>query len=233
MSSLNILNPPAIHGPVVPGEAIAVRSELEQLISQLNINLFDIGALLYKIKKNGYYETTFHDYINSLKFKPSKARYLTRIAEVTETLNIPRETYEPLGIVKLREITSLDIKADWTNPETKEKTPISHFVTKLIEHGQTIPVEEVRSHVKVLKGLVGTEAMSWVHLYMKQLAIDQVVKPALELAKAQIGSVAEDEEGYKKDASDGQAAEIIFVSYLNDPANGITLLNSVEPVVNE
>jgi len=138
---------------------------------------------------------------------------------VMEALEIPRVKYEPLGIAKLREITSLNIDETWTNPETKAQTPIKAFVQGFVEQGDNLSLEEIKQHVKTLKGLVGEEAMGWLHLYMKQIAIDQVARPALELAKAQIGSVAKDDEGVSKDATDGRAAEVIFVSFLNDPAN--------------
>jgi hypothetical protein len=63
--------------------------------------------------------------------------------------------------------------------------------------------------------------MSWLHLYMKTQAIEQTARPALELAKAMIGSVSKDSEGISQDASDGSAAESVFASFLADPANAV------------
>jgi hypothetical protein len=212
-----LLNPPAIHGPIVPGEAAKVRQQLEQLIKKVNKSAFDIGDLLHIIKKNGYYEgfNTFMEYVKTLEIKPRKAQYLTRISEVMDNMAIPREKYEPLGVARMREITSLDVNGTWVNPETKQETPIKAFVQGFIDKGDEMPLEEVKQHVRTLKGLVGENAMGWLHLYMKQLAIDNVAKPALEKAKMLIGSVGKDDEGVSKDASDGQAAEVIFASFNN------------------
>lgn len=232
---------PQIVGPVVAGEAAKVRKQLEQLIKKVNSSAFDIAQLLHTIKKNGYYDgfTTFQEYVKTLEIKPRKAQYLRRIAEVMDTMGIPRETYEPLGVAKLREITSLNLDDTWVNPETKEETPMKAFIQGFVEKGGTMSLDEIKNHVKTLKGLVGEDAMGWLHLYMKQMAIDQVARPALDLAKAQIGSVGKDDEGISRDASDGAAAEVVFVAFLNDPANGIlagkeydeTAPDSVEPSV--
>jgi len=219
----HVLNPPAIHGPVVPGKAAAARAELEQLIKKINKSQFDMGDLLLTIKQNGYYEgyNSFFEYTRSLGLKDSKVRYTTRISEVMTELNIPREKYEPLGVAKLRAITSLDTKGNWTNPDSKAETPLVAFIQGFVEEGDKLSLEEVQQHVRTLKGEVGENAMGWLHLYMKQLAIDNVVKPAFELAKLHIGSVSKDEDGNSKDASDGRALEVIAAEYLNDPNNQV------------
>jgi hypothetical protein len=49
--------------------------------------------------------------------------------------------------------------------------------------------------------------------------LDNVVRPALDLAKANLGSAGKDDEGISFDASDGRALETIGVAYLIDPAN--------------
>jgi len=205
-----------IVGEKVAGESAKVRKQLEQLIKKVNSSAFDIADLLYAVKKNGFYEgfTTFTEYTKTLDIKPRKAQYLTKIAAVMDEVSIPREKFEPLGTAKLREITSLNVNDTWVNPETKEETPIKAFIKGFVEKGKDMTLEEIKEHVKTLKGLVGTEAMSWLHLYVKQSALDNTMRPALELAKAQIGSVAKDDEGVSKDASDGAAAEAIFADYL-------------------
>jgi hypothetical protein len=216
-------NVPVITGQQVAGEAAKVRKQLEQLINKVNTSAFDIGELLHTIKKNGYYEgfTTFQEYIRTLEIKPRKAQYLRRIAEVMEIMEVPRIEYEQLGVAKLREITSLDVYGTWINPDTKEELPIKAFIKGFIDKGVDMKLDEIKQHVKTLKGLVGDEDMNWIHLYMKQIVIDQVARPALDKAKMLIGSVSKDDEGVSKDASDGQAAEVIFVAFLNDPANDV------------
>lgn len=210
-----------IVGEQIAGEAAKVRNQLESIIKKVNTSAFDIGELLHIIKKNKYYAgfNTFSEYIKTLDIKPRKAQYLTKIAQVMDELEIPREKYEPLGTAKMREITSLDTSATWENPETQETVPIKDFVIGFVEKGSTMSLEEIKSHVKTLKGLVGAEAMGWLNLYMKQSALDNTVRPALELAKMKMGSAGKDDEGISYDYSDGQAAEVIFVEYLNDPNN--------------
>jgi hypothetical protein len=214
-----ILNPPAIHGPVVPGNAELTRKQLEQVIKKINSSAFDIGELLHTIKTNNWYEgyNTFTEYTNTLEIKPSKARYLRRIAEVMHQAGVPREKYEPIGVAKLREITSLDYYGTWVNPETKEETPISAFVESFVENGKDMPFEEIKNHVKTLKGLVGDEAMEWVHIYVKKSALDNVIKPAFDKMKMLIGTVKVDDDGMGKDASDGSALEKICVGFLLEP----------------
>jgi hypothetical protein len=228
-------NVPAIVGQVVAGESAKTRKALEQLIKKVNSSAFDIAELLYKVKKNGFYEgfTTFQEYVKTLEIKPRKAQYLTRIASVMDEMGIPRETYEPLGTAKMREITSLNVNDTWVNPETKDETPMKAFIQGLVDKGKDMPLEEIKQHVKTLKGLVGEEAMGWLHLYMKEQAIDKVARPALELAKAQIGSVGKDDEGVSKDASDGAAAEMVFAAFLADPANEVLAGQLGEPSEND
>ena len=135
-----------------------------------------------------------------------------------EEVGVTRAQYEPLGTAKLREITSLDASGIWKNPETLEEIPIKSFIVGFVEKGEEMGLEEIKNHVKTLKGLSG-DPMCWIHLYMKQSVLDSTVRPALELAKKNIGSVGKDDEGISLDASDSKAVEIMAVEYLNDPAN--------------
>jgi hypothetical protein len=215
-------------GEAVAGQSAKVRKQLEQLIASVNSSAFDIGELLYTVKKNGYYNdfNTFAEFTKSLDIKQRKAQYLTRIVEVMSEIGIPRDKYQPLGIAKLREIASLDINGTWTNPNTEEGTesvpiPIKSFVVGFVDKGSEMSLEEIKNHVKTLKGLIGSEAMSFIHLYVKQSALDNTIKPALQLAKKVLGSAKKDDEGISQDYSDGSAAEMIFADWLSDPANEV------------
>jgi hypothetical protein len=214
---------PLLVGEAVAGEAASVRNELEALIKNSNSSAFDIGELAYKVKSNALYTgfTTFQEYGKSLPIKLRKLQYLARIAEVMSIMETPRATYEPLGIAKLREITSLDVEGSWTNPETSEKVDIKTFITSFIAKGQSMSLETIKQHVRTLKGLVGENNIVVVHFGIKQSVLDNVVRPALDLAKAQLGSASKDDEGVSHDASDGRALEVVAISFLNDPANGI------------
>ena len=210
-----------IVGQQVAGESAKVRKQLEQLVKKVNSSLFDLADLLWAVKKNNFYEgySTFREYTKTIGLKESKSRYLPRVVEVMEEVGIERSLYEPLGMAKLREITSLDINAVWVNPEDQSETQVRAFIKGFIEKGKEMSLGEIKEHVRTLKGLTGTEAMGFVHLYMKQIAIDNVAKPALQLAKMKIGSVGKDDEGISKDASDGQAAEMIFADFLAGEGN--------------
>jgi hypothetical protein len=212
---------PAIVGEIQAGEAKKIRKQLEQLIAKVNNSAFDIAILLHEIRKNGYYQEfgTFTEYIKTLSLKPRKCQYLEKIASTMEELSIPREKYEGLGIAKLREITSLDLSQTWTNPETNEQTPVKLFVEGFIDKGQDMTLDEIKQHVKTLKGLTGEDSLIWLNFSIKQSVLDNTVRPALELGKLNIGSTGKDDDGNSFDPSDGRALEAIAAEYITNPAN--------------
>ena len=179
--------------------------------------------LLSETKKQGYFKQwgfdTFKEYVQQLDLKERKAHYLTRIVDVMETVGVVREQYEPLGLSKLREITSLDPGAIYVDPESNTQTPMKDFITGLVDKGLGMSLEEIKQHVKTLKGLTGENELMFVNFSVKRSVWETAIKPALELAKSNIGSVGQDEEGNAKDASDGRALEMIAVEFLNNPAN--------------
>lgn len=210
-------------GEVEAGRAAKVKQSLENLIHSLQKNTFDVAELLHEVKSKHYYSSwgfdTFKEYVNNLDIKSRKAQYLVRIVDVMNEVSIPRETYEPVGLSKLREITSLEPKETYTNKETGAITPLSEFITAFVEKGKEMSLDDLKEHVRTLKGLTDENELVWLNFCLKKSVRDDVVKPALELAKANIGSVGKDEEGYSLDASDGRALEMVAIEYLNDPAN--------------
>lgn len=232
-------SPIVIVDSVIAGEALATKHQLEQLILSVNRSSFDIADLLLTIKRKGYYApfTTFKDYCNSLKIKPRKAQYLTRMADVMEEVGVPRFQYEPLGISRLRDITSLEPSDLWTNPLTGEKTPIREFIIGFInyreENGDFINPDRLTQNVRTLKGFVGENDFEFLTLSFQKSAMEQVVRPALELAKVHIGSVNKDDEGISQDATDSSAAVAIFADYLSDPTNDFANLTIEEPSLEE
>jgi hypothetical protein len=210
-----------IVGEQVAGESAVVREEVEKVISNTNSSMFDLSDLLFKIKKNGLYYgyVTFSEYLKTLKFKRRRLDYLVKMAEVMDAVNIPRSKYEPLGISKLRLITSLDVNKTWKNPDTGQEVPLKSFIIGFIEQGLDMTLSEISQHVKTLKGEIGDEAFVILHIKIKQSVMDKVVRPALETMKAKIGSTGKDGEGYSIDASDGRALEMIAADWLSDPEN--------------
>lgn len=217
--------PPAIYGEAIAGDSANLRQQLEKLINNFDKSLFDIGEMLHKVKRQGFYSqwgfSTFKEYVESLKFKERRAQYLVRIADVMEQVGIPRSEYEPLGIAKLREIASLDPNGTWTNPQTGEPSDLREWIGRFIQQGSDMTLDEIKQHVRTLKGLVGENDLVWLNFCVKRAVSEETIRPALELAKANIGSVGKDDEGMSKDASDGVALETIAVEYLNDPANNV------------
>lgn len=219
--------PTVIVGEAIAGESAKVRNKLETLINSVNKSTLDIGELLYSVKYKGHYAEwgfpTFNDYVKSLNIKERKAQYLTRIVGVLSQVGIARGIYEALGIARLREITSLEPDGNYVNPETGLVTPMAEYIKGFCEPdaetGELFELEKLKHLVKLLKGMAGPEALRWVNLQMTNSAYDNTWLPAMNLAKANIGSVGKDDEGISKDASDGAAAEVLAISYLNDPAN--------------
>jgi hypothetical protein len=211
----------AIVSGTVAGEAAKVRAELESIIATSNKSDFDIGWLLYQIKVKGFYTgfNTFQEYADTLNIKKRKRQYLLTIAEVMDTVGIPRTTYEPVGKAKLRVITSLDPFGTWVSPEGKEH-PIKEFIIGLVENSNKLTFNEIQQHVKTLKGQVGENDIEFLRLAFTKQVMDNVIRPALNLAKNNIGSVNKDSEGISQDASDSRALELIAADYLSDPNNG-------------
>jgi hypothetical protein len=219
---MGIVTPTMVIGEAVAGAAAALRAELESIITKVNTSAFDIGDLLHLIKVNKYYYgyNTFQEYVATLKIRPRKAQYLRRIAEVMEFLSIPRETYEPVGVSKLREITSLDPAGEWLD-DVGVGHPLSGFILGMIEKHQELTLDQIKAHVKTLKGLVGDNAMVRRGFWVSQLVADETIDPAVELARKQIGSTHKDDEGISQDAKDGACWEVIAIGFLLDPANSV------------
>jgi hypothetical protein len=217
-------------GEAVAGQAAQARQRLEHLIGAANQNLFDIGEELYKVKDGRLYQpefNTFREYILSLKFKESRARYLARIFEVMNSLNIQRSKYEPLGTTRMREITSLDPKGEWINPDNGDKYAIKDFIIKFVDAGETIPIDDLRRHVRTLKGFIGENDLTHVTFTMKRSAYEKNVRPALEKVKLLMGTGPKDEEGNAELPSDGAALEIMAIIINTDET--ITLDSLPQP----
>ena len=164
---------------------------------------------------------TFGEYVRSLDIKQRKAEYLEKIVDVMEEVDRDRDEYEPLGVAKLREITSLDPNADWTNPDTKEVTPMRDFITELVDKGKGMSLADIKQHVRTLKGLVGENDIINRTFGWTRLAITETIDPAIELAKRAIGSSGRDADGNAIETSDSKAVEMILADFLANPENNI------------
>lgn len=138
-----------------------------------------------------------------------------------DILEIDRSVYEPVGVSKLRGITSLDPNGKWLNTDTAELIPLSGFIRGFIDKHKELSLEELKAHIKLLKGLVGDDALKTYRFQVPQLVADNTIDPALDLARKQIGSVHKDDEGVSHDAKDGACWEVIAIGFLLDPANEV------------
>lgn len=218
-------------GEIEAGESAKIKERLEGLIETWNRSTFDIADLLYLVKSKRYYRAygyeTFTEYIKELDIKTRKAHYLARMVDIMEQLDIPRKDYEPVGVAKLREITSLDVTDEngediyFDDPKTGESHLMGDVIRGLLPKALNMSVQEVKDYVKTLKGFSGDNELAWLNIQVNKQALDETIRPALELAKKHLGDAGRDEDGTAKDPSDGRALEIISVEFINNPANTV------------
>ena len=218
---IGMSTPIEIVGEVVAGEAAQTLKEVKALIKGLSSNTFDLFELLYKVKAKKYYQPkhdTFSEYIKTLDMKVSKVYYGVKIVEVMGAVGVPRAQYEEIGVAKLRAITRLELTDEDGAPKMYGDLTAVDTVKKLLTDSTQQTPEEVDEAVKELQGLMGDEALVWLNFPIKKAARD-VWEKAVSLAQKLIGSTGKDVEGNYKDASVGRCAEIIAVSFLQDPNN--------------
>ena len=207
-----------IVGEVEAGEAAKVRKSLEKAIKQVNVSTFDVAVLLHKVHAQHLYTTsTFAEYVATLDIKSSRAQYLERIAEVMKAINCPREEWEKVGVTKLRVISRLDPTATYTNPQTNETSPMTDYIWGLIELAPTVKADKLEQDVRILKGEVGGNDMTWLNVRLPRLVMDNTVTPAFEKAATNIGTVKTNADGMAQDASIWRKLEVVCVDYLLDP----------------
>lgn len=215
-----------ITGEQIAGQSAAARKALESLIANIDKSTYDVAELLVTVKKNYFYQPefdTFKEYTDSLKIKARKVQYLTKIVETYESVGVPRIQYEPLGIARNREITSLEPGETWTNPENGEVIPIKTFILGFVEKdpatGDYYDLKKIQNHVRTLKGKTGADDIEWVNIPFIRADKELIIDPALEQTRALIGSVGKDEEGVSKDASTASCIKQWAVEFMNDPNN--------------
>lgn len=212
-------------GEAVAGQAAAVRAELESLIKNIDKQTLDVAERLHLVQSKQLYApdfNTYMEYTESIGLKESKARYLPKIVRVMSEVGIPRTQYEKLKIARLREITSLDPAATYVNPLTKNETPMKEFIVGFVEKNEEIEFDDLKKHVRTLKGFVGENDITWLNLPFVRSALENTVRPGIEKVKAVIGSIGKDDDGVSKDASDSAAIEAAFAHILTDDTFGLS-----------
>lgn len=208
-----------IVGEAEAGRATQVRRTINKLISTSNSSTFDLAELLFEAKSKNFYSgwgfESFSKYVKSLEFKVAKSYYLVRIVENMKAAALERAQYEPVGLAKLRIISRL-------KPDTEYNgTPVSMLIRELTLKATDMSLEDVQFEVDTILGLTEDESMVWLNIRCKKSAREDVIKPALALAKKHLGTKpaegVEGEEGQQKDESDGRALEMICANFLADP----------------
>ena len=227
---MNELNPPAIIGEAVAGQqaqrANAVRKALSFLSEDIKACTFDMAILLYEASVNNYapgwgYTTVIEYGEKELGLKERKVQYLIRMVRVCNAVGISRKVYEPVGVSKLREITTLDFNANYHNPKTHVVEPMAEHIRQLIDRAPNMTYDQVKQAVSVLKGEVGENARVWVpSFWVTQSCMENVILPARELVRRRLGSSPiRDEAGNAVEYSDAVAEEIIHAEFIADPSN--------------
>lgn len=216
-------NLPAIFGEIEAGRSAKVREQIKTLLTNVHTYTLDVAELLSEVRKNKYYiqwgYNSFREYAVELDIKESKAQYLARIADVMEAIGAARADYENVGLSKLREITSLDTSGEYTHPNGGSTVPMKDIIAGLLESSKDMSYAEVKEYVKTIKGLTGDDELVWINFCLKKAAKEEVVLPALELVRKQLGSKGVDTDGMAVEYSDGACLESICADFLADPNN--------------
>lgn len=227
---MNELNPPAIIGEAVAGQqaqrANAVRKALSFLSDDIKACTFDMAILLYEASANDYAQTWgFNNVIEygekELGLKERKVQYLIRIVRVCNAIGLSRKQYEPAGVSKLREITTLNFGGNYHDPVTHEVTSMVPKIANLILKAPGMTYQQVEREVAMLKGETGENARVWVpSFWVTESCMENVILGARELVRKRLGSSPiKDEAGNAVEYSDSVAEEIIHAAFIADPEN--------------
>jgi hypothetical protein len=224
MDPLSNLNPPAIIGEQVAGRSFFIRKQLQALVEDIKTRTFDLAELLYTAKHENLYPSWGFNSIGEygateLGLKERKTQYLVRIVEVCKAVGVKRADYEPVGVSKLREITSLDPTGYFHNPATKENEPLEDHIVDLLTEADEMSITEVAEKVRTLKGMTEEDAPVIRSTAYTKSVYEKVIKPAQELARKRLGSAGRDDAGNAIEYSDGAVEEMIHAEFLADPNN--------------
>jgi hypothetical protein len=199
-----------------------VRELLKFHVKNTNINTLDLAELLYEAQENGYpgkwgYESLPKYAAKELKIKERKARYLAHLVRVCRAVGLLRSQYEPAGISKLREITTLDPDGSFWNAPAKVSEPLDDHIVRLILDADTMTVQQIRDEVARLKGQVGPDRRVVRSYSVAYSTWENVIKVAYEKARRLLGSKGRDAEGNAVEYSDGVCQEVICANFLAQP----------------
>jgi hypothetical protein len=213
-----------LHGEPVAGRAAQVRKQLLRMASNMAVSTYDMVELLAEALEHGYPSqwgfSSLPDYgFKELGLKPRKSQYLTRIGKVTKEVGLTRAQWEPAGVSKLREITTLDPQGSYWNPDTHANESLDEHIVRLILDSDNMTVEQIKEEVLRLQGRTGADRPVHRTTTYPKSVWENIIKPARELARKLLGSAGRDDEGNAKDYSDAVCDEMIYSRFLTDPNN--------------
>lgn len=218
MESINIV------GEAVAGQSATLRKRMRLLAGDLTRYTFDLAeAFLLAQETRCYAEWGFEslpEYAEvELGIKPRKAQYLARIAKVCRDCGVARKDYEPVGVTKLREITTLDPGTSYYNADEKTHEPMVDHIVRLIAEAPELDTVEVEQEVARLKGMTGDNAMV-LRAYKVTLSCwENTIKRCFESVRMRLGSAGRDGTGAAREYSDGNVIECLCAEYNSDPRN--------------
>ena len=218
------LNPPAIIGEAVAGRSASLRKRIRSLAADLSANTFDLAEAFFEAQETHCFLEWGFESIGEyaaveLGIKHRKAQYLARIVKVCRKAGVARKDYEPVGVTKLREITTLNPESLFWNAEEKKHEPMVEHIVDLIAEAPEKSTVEIEFEVARLKGMTGDNAMG-MHAYRcTRSAWEDVITRCFESVRKRAGSKGRDEEGKAEDYSDGQVIEWLCAEWNADPRN--------------
>ena len=221
---MEINTPTTIIGDAVAGQSATLRKRMRLLAGDLTRYTFDLAeAFLLAQETRCYTEWGFEslpEYAEvELGIKPRKAQYLARIAKVCRDCGVKRADYEPVGVTKLREITTLDPSTTFYDAEEKKHVPMVDLITDLIAEAPELGTVEVEQKVAFLKGMTGDNAMVLRAYKVTQSCWENVIKPCFESVRKRLGSAGRDGTGAAREYPDGAVVECLCAEYNADPRN--------------
>lgn len=213
-----------IIGETVAGKSSALRKRMLLLSTDLTRNTFDLAEAFAAAQESHCYLEWGFDSLGEyasleLGIKHRRAQYLARIIRVCKECGVPRKDYEPVGVTKLREITTLNPGSTFYNPDTKQHEPMYEHIVRVIAEAPENNTVEVEQEVARLKGMTGENAMVTRAYKVTQSCWENTIARCFEAVRKRLGSAGRDGEGMAKEFSDGAVIECLCAEYNADPRN--------------
>jgi len=217
-------DPQVILGEAVAGHSAALRKHMGVLAQDLEKNTFDLAEAFFEAQETHCYIEWGFDSLGEyasleLGIKHRRAQYLARIVRVCRECGVARKDYEPVGVTKLRAITSLDTDATFFDQEAKVHVPMVEHIVRLISEAPENTTVEVEEEVARLKGQTGDNAMVKRGYSVTRSAWDNVIAVCFESVRKRLGSKGRDETGKAVEYGDGVVIECLAAEYNADPRN--------------